>query len=259
MPHASLKLVGGANNVQTQALNENAGIYSTQLTRFFFDPNGISLVQKIGGWIKYFSTPMVSIARALWAWEDLNDTAHLAVGCETVVSTGAAQLAVVTDGTLDDITPTSAESDAAPAIAATAGSALMEITDNVITGITTYNSVYIATQISIGGVVLYGLYMCDPDGFLSSNAYTVLSYDQLGNLNPAMGTSSIPLLPVFTTTSGSITVTVTLPGYTYQVGETFPVLPEMLPGVCQAIVAGRPLAQADLDALVELGRQALRT
>ncbi len=36
-------------------------------------------------------------------------------------------------------------------------------------------------------------------------------------------------------------------------------LPEMLPGVCQAIVAGRPLAQADLDALVELGRQALRT
>ena len=224
MPHASLKLVGGANNVETQALNENAGIYSTQLTRFFFDPNGISLVQKIGGWIKYFSTPMVSIARALWAWEDLNDTAHLAVGCETVVSTGAAQLAVVTDGTLDDITPTSAESDAAPAIAATAGSALMEITDNVITGITTYNSVYIATQISIGGVVLYGLYMCDPDGFLSSNAYTVLSYDQLGNLNPAIGTSSIPLLPVFTTTSGSITVTVTLPGYTYQVGETFPVL-----------------------------------
>jgi len=167
---------------------------------------------------------MVSTVRALWAWEDLNDTAHLGVGCETVVATGSAQLAVVTDGTIDDITPTTSESDNTPAVSATAGSATIEITDTIITGITTYNSVYIATQISIGGVILYGLYACDPDGFLSTNTYTVFSINQLGALLPAVMTSSTPVLPTFTTTSGSITVTVTLPGYTYQVGDTFAVL-----------------------------------
>src|SRR6202012_2144233 len=44
------------------------------------------------------------------------------------------------------------------------------------------------------------------------------------NPTPATSSSILPTLPSFTTVSGSQTVTVTLPNYTYNVGETFPVL-----------------------------------
>src|SRR5271170_543433 len=105
MPHAAFKFLGGANAVETPALNENSGISQTQLIRYFYDPNGVSLVSKLGGWSKFNATPMPATVRALWAWEDLNDQSHLAVGTQTD-ATGAAHLIVITAGTLDDITPT---------------------------------------------------------------------------------------------------------------------------------------------------------
>lgn len=224
MPHAVLRLVPGVDTQETPALNENSGISQSQLIRFMPDRNGLGLVQKIGGWTRYFPQPMPAPVRALWAWEDLNLNSRLAVGTQTIVSTGVAQLNVITNGTLQNITPQASSEDIAPAAATTSGNALVTITDNSTTGITGYDSVYIATQISIGGVVLFGLYQCDPDGFLSSNAYTVLATDILGNALPATSSSTSPVLPSFTTDSGSLTVTVNLPDYTYNVGETFSVL-----------------------------------
>jgi hypothetical protein len=223
MPHAAIKLVGGANQVETPALNENSGISQTQLIRYMYDPNGVSLVQKIGGWSKFNPTPMPATVRALWAWEDLNDQSHLAVGTQTD-STGSAHLIVITAGSLDDITPTALTDNITPVVSSTSESPSITITDATTPGITNYNTVYIATQISIGGVVLFGLYMCDPDGFLAGDAYTVYARDQLGNLLPAASSSSTPVLPSFTTVSGTVTVTVNLPAYTYAIGDTFPVL-----------------------------------
>ena len=185
------------------------------------DRNGLGLVQKLGGWTRYFPQPMPAPVRALWAWEDLNLNSRLAVGTETIASTGVAQLNVITNGSLQNITPQSSAEDITPAVATTAGSSIVTITDNTTLGITGYDSVYITTQIAIGGVVLFGLYQC---GLLSNNAYTVQATDVLGNPLPAISTSSSPVLPVFTTVSGSLTVTVTLPSYTYQVGQTFSVL-----------------------------------
>ena len=185
MPHAAIKLVGGANTAETPALNENSGISQTQLVRYFYSPNGESLVSKIGGWTRFYALPMVATVRALWAWEDLNDQSHLAMGTETVASTGSAQLAVITQGALDDITPTALTDNVTPLASATSGSAIIQITDSTTPGITNYNSVYIATQIAIGGIVLFGLYACDPDGFLGVDAYTVESIDLLGNPLPA--------------------------------------------------------------------------
>jgi len=232
VPIAPLKLIGGVNTNETPALNENSGIAQSNLVRFFYDPNGISLVQKLGGWLKYYPLQMVAIVRALWAWEDLNQQAHLAVGTQTVSGGASAQLGVVTNGTLSDITPTQITDNIAPVATSTAGSPSIQITDTTVPGITNYNTVYIATQISIGGVVLFGLYACDPDGFISPSAYTVFARDQLGNLLPAASNSSSPVLPSFTTTAMSITVTVILPNYTYQVGNTFPVLvPTVVGGI----------------------------
>jgi hypothetical protein len=223
MPHAAIKLVPGTDTQETPALNENSGISKTQLIRFFYDRNGVGLIAKLGGWVRFYALPIIATVRALWAWEDLNLNAHLAYGTQTAAS-GSAQLGVVTNGTLDDITPTSITDNIAPVVSSTMGSPSIEITDTTVPGITNYSSVYIATQIAIGGVVLFGLYACDPDGFLSGTAYTVFSIDQLGNLLPATSSSSTPVLPSFTTTAGSSTVVVNLPNYTYAVGDTFAVL-----------------------------------
>lgn len=225
MPHAALKFVGGVNTNETPTLNENSGISQSNLIRFFYDPNGISLLQKLGGWARFYPTPIEADVRALWAWEDLNLNARLAFGTDEVGSfPSTSQLGVITNGVLQDITPTRGESDIPPTIATQALSASVFITDNNIMGITNFDSVYIPTQVSIGGIVLFGLYNCAPDGILSPNGYSVFSRDQLGNLNPATFSSTSASLPVFATTAGSQSVLVTLPNYTYEVGDTFPVL-----------------------------------
>lgn len=224
MPHAVLKLVPGTDTQETPALNENSGVSQTNLVRFWPDRNGIGLVGKLGGWSRFFGMPFPAIVRALWAWEDLNLNSHLAVGTQTIGAGPSAQLSVITNGTQAVITPTYVTDDVTPMVTTISGNSIVTITDNTTTGITNYDSVYITTQIAVGGIILFGLYQCDPDGFLGATAYTVQSIDILGNPTPATSSSSSPVLPVFTTVSGSVTVTVTLPGYTYAVGNTFPVL-----------------------------------
>ena len=224
MPHASLRLVPGVDTQETPALNENSGISQTNLIRFAYDRNGIALCEKLGGWQKFYPNPMPTFTRALWAWEDLNVTAHLAVGTQTIYPNGYAMLGVITNGSLADITPTSITDNQFLALTTTSGSASVNITDASVPGVTSYNSVYIATQISIGGIILFGLYQCDPDGYSGPNTYTVFSIDQLGNLLAATSSTSFAVLPVFATIAGNVSVTVTLPNYTYAVDDTFPVL-----------------------------------
>ena len=246
MPHASLKLVPGTDTQETPALNENSGISQTNLIRFFYDRNGIALVQKLGGWSKFYQNSMPTFVRALWAWEDLNVTAHLAVATETIPATGSALLAVITNGSLQDVTPTFL-ADNVPLNVTTVGtSPVVTIQDTVATGITSFNSVYIATQISIGGLILFGMYQCDPDGYIDVDSYTIYARDQLGNLLPATSNSTTPLLPQFTTATGSVSVNVNFPNYTYQVGDTFPVLvPTTVGGIT---IYGNYVVQTIVDA-----------
>ena len=224
MPTAALKLVGGVNSQETPALNENSGISQSNLIRYMPDPNGITLVQKTGGWSRFNPLPAPAIVRALWAWEDLNLNAHLAVGTQTITATGSAQLAVITDGNVDNITPTALTDNIAPQAQSFSGNPSIQITDTTVPGITNFNSVYIATQLAIGGIVLFGLYQCDPDGFIAADTYTVFARDQLGNLLPATSSSTSPVLAIFNTANMSISVTVTLPNHGYAVGVSFPVL-----------------------------------
>lgn len=246
MPQAALKLLGGVNTNETQVLNENGGISQSNLIRFFYDPNGIPLVQKLGGWQKYVPFAAPAKVRALWAWEDLNVNAHLAVGTETIAGSNSAQLAVITNGVIDNITPTALQSDVAPSMVAVNGSPIITITDTNVPGVTNFNTVYIATPISIGNVILFGLYPCDPDGFLSGTAYTVEARDQLGNPFPAPSNSTLGILPFFTTVAGSIEINVHLPAYTYAVGDTFPVLCST--GVGGVAIYGSYVVQTLVDA-----------
>ena len=226
MPHALLRLIGGVNTNETGALNENSGIASSNQIRFMYDPNGSPLVQKLGGWSRFYPSVMPAIVRALWAWEDINDNSNLAFGTQVIPSTVRSELGVITSGTLTNITPVVAGSSInGPVITTTNGSAAIEIHDAVTQGITNACSVYIPTQISMDGIVLFGTYPCDPDGYSALTSYTVYSRDQLGNLLPATSSGTgTGTLPTFTTTAGSNLITVTLLYHGLSAGNTFPIL-----------------------------------
>ena len=223
MPHASVKFLPGVNANETETLN-TSGISYTNLVRYMYDPQLGALVQKLGGWSRWYAYPAATTVRALWAWEDTNAQSHLAYGAQTNTGTNQATLAAITNGSLQDITPRITSDDIAPAASATAGNSLVNVTDATTPGIDQYDTVYIATQIAIGGLVLFGLYACDPDGFIGGTSFTVQATDLLGVPLPATSTSTSAVLPEFSTTSGQASVTVTLPDHGYTTANEFPVL-----------------------------------
>jgi hypothetical protein len=104
MPHASFKLLPGVDQNKTPALNE-AAISESQLIRFVPDRTLGGLVQKLGGWTKFFPDTIGSIVRCLWAWEDTNANSYLAIGAEGIAAGGGQALEVINSGVEIDITP----------------------------------------------------------------------------------------------------------------------------------------------------------
>ena len=82
MPHSTLKIMPGVDQNRTITLNE-AALSSSQLVRFVPDRQGLGLVQKLGGWTKFFNSNVGSIVRGLWAWQDTNNDDYLALGAES--------------------------------------------------------------------------------------------------------------------------------------------------------------------------------
>lgn len=218
MPHSTLKLIPGVDENRTMALNEAALSYSN-LIRFVPDRQGIGLPQKLGGWTQYGS--VTGTPRALLAWEDMNYVKRLAIGCQTTGNaTIGAPLYVLTNGVVDPITPQCDTHNVAVAVSTTSGSNVVTITDTG-SNITSFDAVFIKTHISIGGLILFGFYDCV---FLSANQYQIYATDVLGNPAPATSTASGGTVASFATTNGSNTITVTLAGHGYVVGNTYPVL-----------------------------------
>lgn len=222
MPHSSIKLIPGLDQNETPALNQ-AGISTSNLIRFIPDRNGIGLIQKLGGWTKFYGSQIASIVRGLWAWADTNSNSHLAIGTQNISNTYTAQLSVITNNSLKDITPQVSTDNISPNITTTSGSSIVLVIDTTIKNITQYDSVYIPTHISVGGLILFGLYACDPDGYTSVNgtSYTILSINSLGTALPAPITSGTAVftgsisgttLGVSSVTSGIISIGQVLTG-----------------------------------------------
>jgi len=220
MPHASVKLKPGIDVNETPALNE-AGISSSNLIRFIYDRNGIGLIQKLGGWTKFYNNTIDAIVRALWAWQDTNNKSHLAVGTQNIGNLGYAELSVITNGAQIDISPRTGTTDIVPDFSTTAGSPVVTITDTVNQDITEFDSVYIQTHVAVGGLILFGNYQAYP---VNATTYEILARDILGNLLPAPSTSVLPVVAEFDTTSGQSLILVTLPNHGFSVGDTYPIL-----------------------------------
>jgi hypothetical protein len=220
MPHASFKLLPGVDQNKTPALNE-AAISESQLIRFVPDRTLGGLVQKLGGWTKFFPNTIGSIVRCLWAWEDTNANSYLAVGSEGIAAGGGKTLEVINSGVENDITPQTVDSDAAVDFSTTSGSSTVTIVDSNFT-VDAYDIVNIQTQVSVGGLVLFGQYRVTP---VSGTSYTIEARDALGS--PALATSTVSnggVVPEYDTTNGSDFVDVTLANHGYVVGSTFTAL-----------------------------------
>src|ERR1700685_2390526 len=144
MPYGSVQLIPGVNLEETPTLLKT-GVSISQLIRY-----RQGLVQKLGGWTVYYSN-VAGTPRDLHAWEDLNQVNHLAVGTTT-------QLAIITNGNAQDITPQTLKSELSRTVSTTANSTLVSIADPNISNVTVYDSVYFNVPVSQGGVVLSGLY-----------------------------------------------------------------------------------------------------
>jgi hypothetical protein len=127
MPHGALKLIPGVDTTKTPALNE-AALSSTNLIRFVSDRNNLGLPQKLGGWLKYYSTSYTSIIRALKGWNDLAGISYLAVGTEG----NPANLSVINVSTnsTSNISPQENVTNAAPN-GSTVGISTITGSDNV--------------------------------------------------------------------------------------------------------------------------------
>jgi hypothetical protein len=145
MPIAPIKFRPGINTTFTPTLNEG-GWSDSQLIRFV-----AGLPQKIGGWTKYWPFSIGSPVRALCDWLDFNANSRLAVGATET-------LGVIASGTLADITPQTLETDFVADIETTSGSSTVTITDTNIDTVTTFDSIYFRTPISVGGIILSGLH-----------------------------------------------------------------------------------------------------
>ena len=145
MPFGEVRLIPGVNVERTPTLLE-ASVSQSQLIRY---KDG--LVQKLGGWKKFYQNAVPGVPRDMHAWEDLNGTTHLGMGSTT-------QLAIITNGVYQDITPQTLTSDFAPNITATSGTSTISITDPNIGNVTIYDSIFFNVPVSQGGIVLSGLY-----------------------------------------------------------------------------------------------------
>lgn len=205
MPTNTVKLTPGVNTNLTPSLNE-AAYNATQLIRW--DPAS-GLAQKLGGWQKFYPYPIGSLVTALHAWEDLQGALHLGIGAQS-------SLSVITNGGISNITPQLRTTNPAVNFSTTSGSAIVTIVDTG-SNATVFDSIILTTQVSIGGIVLYGAYPVTAG--VNPNTYTITA--------ASLATSSISnggAVPTFTTTSGSSAFTVNLANHGQTAGSTFPIL-----------------------------------
>jgi len=194
MPHNSFKILPGVDQNKTLALNE-AAVSISQLIRFIPDRTLGGLVQKLGGWSRYYPNTINSIVRCLWAWEDTNANSYLGVGAEGAPAGGGGALQVIESGGATDITPQKTTVNIAVSFSTISGSNEVTVTD---TGrnADNYDVVDIQTQVSVGGLVLFGQYQVNNPGG-SANTYKIYATNILGE----------PANAAFTTLLSPLTVT----------------------------------------------------
>ncbi len=196
----SVRLRPGIDTESTPTLSE-AAYNESNMIRF-----RDGLAEKIGGWVRFYPSPIGSIVRDLHAWEGLNDDMHLGVGA-------VASLNVITSGVNNVITPQTTTTDSPLNFSTTTGSATISIVDVNISNPSTNNSVFFNTEVSVGGVLLSGLYPIN--SILGADSYTIIA-----GSDATSAVSNGGAVATFTTTTSSPTITVSLDDHGKSAGDT---------------------------------------
>ncbi len=200
MPYLTVKLAPGVNTIATPSQN-SAGIVDSQFIRF-----QQGLVEKLGGWSQIAPPTIGNAVKAFHAWTDLKGVTRLAIGA------GQGSVHTYDREQFKTITPRNYPSTVAIDFSTTSGSDEVSIVD-ANSAVTIYDVVDIITPISVGGVVLFGLY----------NVAEVVSATEFKVLASANATSTVAnggAAPTFDTTSGSIVVDVTFADHGFEEGDT---------------------------------------
>ena len=205
MPFQALTVRPGINTEATPLLNES-GWSTCNLIRFFQ-----GLVQKLGGWTRLISQPVMGTARALVFFEDKDQNQYIGIGTEKV-------LEVYVNGSLTDITPVIATSNiSGPFTTASSSTSIVEITDVVNGGSASVGSVIqILNSVSVGNVVLRGSYTIT--NIIDGTHYEFDAGVVIGATVSGAGTAA-----EFTTTNTSSSVQVTLDNHGLSPNFTFTV------------------------------------
>lgn len=229
MPLTSVKFAPGVNEEITPTQGV-AQIIGSQLIRFRFAGQE-TLPEKLGGWVKFYPLSLGSPPRDLHAWEGINNDTHLAAGCTL-------SLNVITDGVLQDITPRQETTNPAVSFSTTNGDSVVTIDDPGFTP-SVLGSIFLRTQVSVGGIVLYGTY--EVVAVLDADSYQINA-----GVDATATVATGGAVPEFETQSGSALITVTLADHGYVVGQVFPV------GVATTVggitISGAYLVREVLDA-----------
>ena len=131
-------------------------------------------------------------------------------------------LSIINSGARSIITPRSEEQSVAPAFTTISGSPDILVTAAA-SNIDSFDSAYIRTYVSVGGLVLFGVY---PTTFVdgTSNFY-IEAKNEDGSL--ALAASSVSAggaVPAFAFTASTAVVSVTLANHGFQVGDEFTIL-----------------------------------
>lgn len=211
MPHSALKLIPGVDTTKTPALNE-AAISQANLIRFVPDRTLGGLVQKLGGWTRFIPTPLDSTILSMHSWSDTNGILRLAAGTKNNIYSGNPTIGmtpihpeVYYAGTITDFSTVT-------------GTNLVTVKD-IGSNSSSTDVINLITQISVGGIILYGYYGIIP---ISADQYQILSTDILGNpVNATSTVNNVGTTPEYTTTIDSININVNFPNNGRSVGDTF--------------------------------------
>lgn len=189
MPFEKIVLRAGVNTQATPMLNE-ASWSASNLIRFFQ-----GLMQKLGGWARIISTPLTGVCRGMLAWADLTGNAYLACGTEQ-------RLQVVVNGVLYDITPIRVTHNVAVDYSTVNATKTVTIKDVAHGGLAN-DGVTVLNPISVGGIVLQGIYTIQT--VVDADNYTITAASNATSTVNHGGAAAL-----FNVTNGSNVVTVTL-------------------------------------------------
>lgn len=199
MPLHTLKLKPGVEIEQSPFLNQ-VQLTASNLIRWY-----AGLPEKLGGWLQLTAQTLIGTCRGLHGWADIVGNAYLAAGTEQ-------RLEVLIGGGLNDITPIDQTTNPGVAFTTTTSSASVTILDSARSP-SAGDWIYLATQVSVGGIVLFGYYQIQT--IIDGTHYTITAASP-ATANVIAGGA----VPSYTTINTQSTVSVALANHGYTAGTS---------------------------------------